>query len=753
MSLPIVVGTAYRDDDTAVVSSSQGTDCPLPSGIADGDLLIYVVTSYTQPWSVTPNDSGAWTRLVPYTYSGTQTFDIFAATYSSSLDLAFFSNDVTLRRSTPAAIAIRDWTGNVGDIIIGSEGLRSTQGLDGYHTISPSLTTVQDDCLVLSSFVERTIATTNEPAGASVNVGTLDMAFFATVTIESIIFSHVSQTGAGASGDTTATYPNYQASNGIGLQIAIPGSIGAPPANAPVLLTGVGDMEEGDGNAIYVTSAAAAIPANVAVGDLLLILGYNSSSYAPVPDLAGCIQVTPTPAVGTYRELRAYVYPIPDQTTLDGLPSTITINSSGAGRMFALVGRITGADLSAPLDVAGAWNDPFNAADGFVPGIAGAQIDSLAILIGYSNSISSYPVVTDATASVMVKCGIWSADDGGVSSHSQLYLFDRGVNGDGSVPDTTFAPNQTISNLGGVMFTIAVGSALPPGGVQAAYKTAGGTQSGTLFAMTGSGPAMVTSAYDVPNGYATVSDMLSTPSFVVAHRGGSRSYPEMSLHAYTQSIVKKYGAIELSLARTSDGVWFGLHDATLDRTSGVTGVTASAITWSQVQTYNILGSNAADNPTQPDRPYMRWEELIAAYYPSHIIFVDPKAALSYRAELLTMMDALPGTPQDHFVAKYYGVEGGVSNTGWAKDAADHGYERWGYFYQADASNFATYQGRWSILGMDYNADQPTWDTILSYGKPVIGHICPNTTTVNTALTKGASGLMISGTASIDPTAI
>ena len=91
--------------------------------------------------------------------------------------------------------------------------------------------------------------------------------------------------------------------------------------------------------------------------------------------------------------------------------------------------------------------------------------------------------------------------------------------------------------------------------------------------------------------------------------------------------------------------------------------------WVRVQNHQILGSSAANNTSQPNRPYMRWEELMALYYPSHVIFVDPKVAVNYRAELLTMMDAMPGTPTDHFVAKYYSVSGGASNTsGWNFDA-------------------------------------------------------------------------------------
>ena len=74
MNLPTIVGTAYRADGTADVSSTQGMACPLPPGIAEGDLLIYVVTSYTQPWSVAPSDAVAWTRVAPYAYSGTLTY-------------------------------------------------------------------------------------------------------------------------------------------------------------------------------------------------------------------------------------------------------------------------------------------------------------------------------------------------------------------------------------------------------------------------------------------------------------------------------------------------------------------------------------------------------------------------------------------------------------------------------------------------------------------------------------------------------
>ena len=173
------------------------------------------------------------------------------------------------------------------------------------------------------------------------------------------------------------------------------------------------------------------------------------------------------------------------------------------------------------------------------------------------------------------------------------------------------------------------------------------------------------------------------------------------------------------------------------------------MTWADVQAYRILGSTAVDDPTQPSQPYARWEEIIAAHYPSHVIFVDPKHALGHSGELMAKMNALPGAPRNHLVCKYYGVSGNAANTtGWAKLAADNGYRRWGYFYAADAADFAAYQGRWEILGLDYSADASCWNTMLTYGKPIIGHIIANRAAAAMARAKGAAALMVSGAATM-----
>lgn len=314
----------------------------------------------------------------------------------------------------------------------------------------------------------------------------------------------------------------------------------------------------------------------------------------------------------------------------------------------------------------------------------------------------------------------------------------------------TYPNAQTNNGIAGLLGIPGI-EAPPAGETGLAIKVSNGT--GLVEAWfqlaDGAGGFVTPGAYKVLRpGYSSVTQMLAQTTFYCAHRGGSRDYPEMSMYAYGQSALLGYPALEISLARTSDGVWFGLHDSTLDRTSGVTGVTASSLTWAQVQTYNILGSMAANNTGQPNRPYMRWEELIALYYPSHVIFVDPKVALGFHTELITMMNALPGTPTDHFVAKYFG-EG--NSGGWPANARTAGYKTWGYYYAGGA--WATWQHLFDILGMDYSAPGGDWTSILSHGKPVMGHIAPDAAAVTTALSKGAAGVMVSGVKVSIPPAI
>ena len=240
-----------------------------------------------------------------------------------------------------------------------------------------------------------------------------------------------------------------------------------------------------------------------------------------------------------------------------------------------------------------------------------------------------------------------------------------------------------------------------------------------------------------------VSQMLAKQTFSVAHRGGSDDWPEMSLLAYQNAVNIGVDALEVSLARTSDGIWFGLHDRTLDRTSGTTGFVASEHTWAEIVQHRISASGTHDR-AQPTQPYMRFQELIEAFAPTHAIFVDPKyVGAEHFHELFTAMGKIVDLPRQTFIAKSF-----HSSTEWAMDARARGFKTWGYYYasefEADPSLFTKTQRSWDILGLDYQGSPAAWKAVRDFGKPVIAHTIPERRAADVAEGLGARGLMISG---------
>jgi len=250
----------------------------------------------------------------------------------------------------------------------------------------------------------------------------------------------------------------------------------------------------------------------------------------------------------------------------------------------------------------------------------------------------------------------------------------------------------------------------------------------------------LTSLGIVPYGYQVIASMLNDSPFYIAHRGGSINWPEMSLYAYSQAVAWGCPALELSAARTSDGVWIGLHDADLNRTSGLADGTlppVSAMTWAQVQTYQ---NTAGPGPAQP---YARVDEIFATYAGSHLFFIDVKYANAFRSEMFALIKQYPGW--DRHVMKAF-----WDSTSFALGARAAGFRTWGYYYQNDAPQIGESHVNWDLLGMDYSANASAWTLALAPGKPVIGHICPSAAAATTALSKGATGLMCSGVTQIVP---
>lgn len=236
----------------------------------------------------------------------------------------------------------------------------------------------------------------------------------------------------------------------------------------------------------------------------------------------------------------------------------------------------------------------------------------------------------------------------------------------------------------------------------------------------------------VPRGYSDIHTMLDTRGFLIAHRGGSVSWPEASIRAYTNSVMFGAGALEVSCQKTKDGVWFLNHDRTLqrvDKTAPDTPVTE--MTWAEIQKFTTIGE-----------PFMTVEEYFAAYGSSHITVLDPKYSA---ADWQDLKKFFPSDAHGRIIWKF-SIDAGWLAGQWKAD----GWKCWGYSYpdQVTDGRINEWHKPWDYVGMSWEASDEVWRRTLSLGKPVWAHICPTRDAYDQGLAKGAIGCMVSGVANI-----
>ncbi len=252
----------------------------------------------------------------------------------------------------------------------------------------------------------------------------------------------------------------------------------------------------------------------------------------------------------------------------------------------------------------------------------------------------------------------------------------------------------------------------------------------------------------VPTGIALwprpprVEAMLAARPFTIAHRGGSADWPEQSQYSYQQASEAGVDALEMSVGRSSDGVWFGCHDKTLDRTSGTTGFVVAEHTWAEIQRHEIKPPDGHSH--QPARPYWRLDDLIESYRKHHAIWVDPKAVdPKHYPELIDVMSAHVRVLKDVFVAK-----SDATNTVWAKIARVHEMQTWGFYYDSDLNQdpqlFKRTERPWTMLGLNWDASAQWWHRFAADGRPVVAHVLAEKSQRTQSLSRGAHGLMIAG---------
>ena len=236
----------------------------------------------------------------------------------------------------------------------------------------------------------------------------------------------------------------------------------------------------------------------------------------------------------------------------------------------------------------------------------------------------------------------------------------------------------------------------------------------------------------MPSGYPSIDAMVSQKGFLVAHRGGSASWPEMSMRAYTNSVAHGAGALEVSVGRTSDGVWVLAHDQNLQRVDPAAPATPIAqMTWAEVQRYRTAGEKI-----------LRIEEYLEAYGRSHITVLDPKYSAQQWADLARL---LPSDAESRVIWKSAG-----DATWLAAQWKAAGWRCWGYAYAQHASDgsLAKWAPSWDYLGFPWDAPALAWKVATSFGKPVWAHICPTKAAYDQGLQNGAVGCMVSGVADV-----
>ena len=128
---------------------------------------------------------------------------------------------------------------------------------------------------------------------------------------------------------------------------------------------------------------------------------------------------------------------------------------------------------------------------------------------------------------------------------------------------------------------------------------------------------------DLPEAPATVSRLVAGLPFYIAHRGGGHNWPEMTAYAYEQA-AKLPGlmAIEISVCRSADGVLVCSHDPTTERVTGVR-YTIAKESWATLSSLGVTSAFTLD-PSQPSRPFSRFEEVIEQHIDRLVAFVEPK---------------------------------------------------------------------------------------------------------------------------------
>jgi Glycerophosphoryl diester phosphodiesterase len=450
----------------------------------------------------------------------------------------------------------------------------------------------------------------------------------------------------------------------------------------------------GTGNSTTASSAAAlslavAKPANVSDGDLLIAVAYSQFSTGATTVPNGWTLVPGT--AFTAKTGGIYYRTVPSAAAETATSYTWTFN--GSGRITLNVFRVTGADLTAPIDAPGTMAVQ-GAGSTTIPSVTAISSSALLLVVSYWNNSTNAVSVASPPAGMTDGQQVVSPTTGSTSGIDVAY--------------------QQLSAVG------ATGTRL------ITFNPTATTSAGTLFTIN---PA------PAPHVPGLVDTWLQQSPLYVAHRGGSANWPEETLYGYTQAAAwasPSVLAFEVSVWMSSDGVFVASHDQTTGRVFNGTSYDINVTPWATLQSLTTKVGGY---------PIARLDALLAAF-PDRVWFVENKGS-SGITSFFNLLDANGGSGR--IVSKQP-----ADNIPVNAEARARGYKTWGYYFESGTSTIASTQSRWDLLGEDYTASPASWAEVKSYGKPVLAHIVATAANKALADTYSPAGYMASGVMEVVP---
>lgn len=276
-------------------------------------------------------------------------------------------------------------------------------------------------------------------------------------------------------------------------------------------------------------------------------------------------------------------------------------------------------------------------------------------------------------------------------------------------------------------------------------RTASKDVRGTLWVRDRGGDKWVAGTRKVPKPTpapvgSTLDRFLASKPFYVAHRLGGTEYPEFTQKGLTESLRAGFKALELSVRRCSTGEFVLIHDW----------VTTRTVPGTDYQIWNTPWSTLA-GLQQASGGFLRLTDVVNQVSSDIVLAIDHKVTSSKATgsqgdmdsekQLFDYLDTIPNA-KDRVLIKQF-VNGGVAGR-----AKKKGYKSMCMMYPNEVADVDL--SLFDVLGMEWNAEQGVWDTLKATGKPLIAHIITTQQQADTALARGATGLMASVPSVVHP---